>query len=145
MGPTHPLFVVAGDDAILPCYIKPDTNAVDMRVEWFRLDQQESVVYLYESRENRTTEQSQSYRGRTTLIQQELQRGNASLRLSTVQVTDNGTYKCFIQSESWYDDITVDVIVEGKQSKHEHQIVTFECSRYISCITLIMLHYLFLV
>ncbi|XP_056606728.1 butyrophilin subfamily 1 member A1-like isoform X2 [Triplophysa dalaica] len=113
VGPTHPLFVVAGDDAILPCYIKPNTSAVDMRVEWFKLDQQDSVVHLYEARENQTTEQSQSYRGRTSLFQPELQKGNASLRLSTVQVTDNGTYKCFIQSESWYDDITVDIIVEA--------------------------------
>ncbi|XP_056606752.1 butyrophilin subfamily 1 member A1-like isoform X5 [Triplophysa dalaica] len=114
VGPTHPLFVVAGDDAILPCYIKPNTSAVDMRVEWFKLDQQDSVVHLYEARENQTTEQSQSYRGRTSLFQPELQKGNASLRLSTVQVTDNGTYKCFIQSESWYDDITVDIIVEDQ-------------------------------
>lgn len=130
VGPTDPLFIVAGDDGILPCYIKPDTSAVNMRVEWFRLDQQNSVVYLYEAHENRSTEQSQSYRGRTTLFQPELQKGNASLRLSRVQLTDNGTYKCFIQSESWYDDITVDVIVEGEQSKHLDN-VGFFCFLFI--------------
>ncbi|XP_055041166.2 butyrophilin subfamily 1 member A1 [Misgurnus anguillicaudatus] len=111
-GPVAPLYAVAGEDVILPCYIKPITSAVDMRVEWFRLDQNNAVVYLYEAHENRTTAQSQSYSGRTMLFHQELQKGNLSLKLSTVQVSDEGTYKCFIQSESWYDDITVYVEVK---------------------------------
>ncbi|XP_051754974.1 butyrophilin subfamily 1 member A1-like [Ctenopharyngodon idella] len=110
VGPAEPLFTVAGEDVILPCYIKPNTSAVDMTVEWFRLDQDE-IVHLYKNRENRITEHSQSYKGRTALFQDELQNGNASLKLSTVQVSDEGVYKCFIESNSWYDDITVNVNV----------------------------------
>ncbi|XP_051571439.1 butyrophilin-like protein 3 [Myxocyprinus asiaticus] len=113
VGPTDPVLAVADEDVILPCTIKPDTSAEDMRVEWFRLDLQDSVVHLYEDHKDRNTDQSQSYRGRTQLFNQELQKGNASLKLSTVQVSDEGLYKCLIQSKSWYDDITLNVTVEA--------------------------------
>uniref|UniRef100_A0A671RVS0 Zgc:123297 n=1 Tax=Sinocyclocheilus anshuiensis TaxID=1608454 RepID=A0A671RVS0_9TELE len=39
--------------------------------------------------------------------------GNASLKLSSVRVSDEGLYKCFIQSKSWNDDTTVNVKVEA--------------------------------
>ncbi|XP_051745606.1 butyrophilin subfamily 1 member A1-like [Ctenopharyngodon idella] len=113
VGPADPVFAVAGEDVILPCSIKPNVSVVDMRVEWLRLDQKDSLVHLYEGHEDRNTDQIQSYRGRTKLNHQELQRGNASLKLSAVQISDEGLYKCFIQSKSWYDDATVDVSVEA--------------------------------
>ncbi|KAL0189274.1 hypothetical protein M9458_016373, partial [Cirrhinus mrigala] len=106
-----PLFAFTGEDVILPCSVKPNSSIVNMRVEWFRLDLQDSVVYLYENRENKITKQNQYFRGRTALFPEELQNGNASLKVSSVRVSDDGVYKCFIESSSWYDDITVNVSV----------------------------------
>ncbi|XP_052409414.1 butyrophilin-like protein 3 [Carassius gibelio] len=114
VGSADPVFAVAGEDVILPCSVKPSISVVDMRVEWFRSDQKDSqLVHLYEDHEDRNTDQIQSYRGRTKLNHQELQRGDASLKLSSVQVSDEGLYKCFIESKSWYDDTTVNVRVEA--------------------------------
>ncbi|KAK9978473.1 hypothetical protein ABG768_020224 [Culter alburnus] len=114
VGPADPVFAVAGEDVILPCSVKPNISVVDMRVEWSRSDRKDSqLVHLYEDHEDRNTDQIQSYRERTKLIDQELQRGNASLKLSAVRVSDEGRYKCFIESESWSDDATVDVRVEA--------------------------------
>ncbi|XP_052409413.1 butyrophilin subfamily 1 member A1-like isoform X2 [Carassius gibelio] len=114
VGSADPVFAVAGEDVILPCSVKPSISVVDMRVEWFRSDQKDSqLVHLYEDHEDRNTDQIQSYRGRTKLNHQELQRGDASLKLSSVRVSDEGLYKCFIESKSWYDDTTVDVRVEA--------------------------------
>ncbi|KAA0706149.1 Butyrophilin subfamily 3 member A1 [Triplophysa tibetana] len=104
---------VSGEDVILPCSIKPNIGAVNMRVEWFRLRLKGSIVHLYEEHEDRNTNQLQSYTGRTQLFKEELEKGNTSLKLSRVQISDEALYKCFIQSESWYDDITVDVRVEA--------------------------------
>ncbi|XDV12400.1 hypothetical protein PO909_001093 [Leuciscus waleckii] len=112
VGPADPVFAVAGEEVILPCSVKPSISVVDMTVEWSRLDLKDSV-HLYEDNEDRNTKQIQSYRGRTKLIHEELQRGNASLKLSTVQISDEGRYKCFIQSKSWFDEVTVDVRVEA--------------------------------
>ncbi|KAF4115681.1 hypothetical protein G5714_003170 [Onychostoma macrolepis] len=110
VGAADPVFVVAGEDVILPCSVKPNISVVDMRVEWFRPDLKNSLVHLYEDHEDRNAE---SYGERTELNHQELQRGDASLKLSSVRVSDEGRYKCFIQSKSWYDDATVDVSVEA--------------------------------
>ncbi|KAL1278774.1 hypothetical protein QQF64_025447, partial [Cirrhinus molitorella] len=113
VGPADAVFAVAGENVILHCSLKPNINVVDMRVEWFRPDLKEAqLVHLYKDHEDRNTDQSQSYRGRTKLNHQELQKGNTSLKLSSVQVSDEGRYKCFIQSKSWTDDATVNVFVE---------------------------------
>ncbi|XP_067283575.1 butyrophilin-like protein 3 [Pseudorasbora parva] len=114
VGPADPVFAVAGEDVILPCSVTPNISVVEMRVEWFRADQKDlQLVHLYDNHEDRNTDQIQSYRGRTKLTHQELLKGNASLKLSTVRVSDEGLYKCFIQSKSQSDDATVNVRVEA--------------------------------
>ncbi|XP_030635158.1 butyrophilin subfamily 1 member A1-like [Chanos chanos] len=113
VGADGPLVVGAGEDVILPCSLKPNISAVDMTVEWFRLHTSDSLVHLYENGVDNNKNQIKSYRGRTSLFKEELQKGNASLKLSRVKVTDEGKYKCFIQSKSRQDDTIVQVIVEA--------------------------------
>ncbi|XP_065109235.1 butyrophilin-like protein 2 isoform X2 [Paramisgurnus dabryanus] len=113
VGPVAPLFAIAGKDVILPCSLKPNINAVSMRVKWFRLDLKDSVVHLYEDHEDKNTNQLQSYRGRTEVFKDELQKGNTSLKLSRVQVSDEGAYNCFIQYKTWSYDINIDLRVEA--------------------------------
>lgn len=104
VGPKAPLIAVAGEDLVLPCSIKPSTSAVDMRVEWMKLEDTTSLVHLYENHEDKYEQQVESYRGRTSLFKEELQKGNASLKLSALRVSDEGEYKCLIEDKSWYDD-----------------------------------------
>ncbi|KAI7804037.1 putative butyrophilin-like protein 3, partial [Triplophysa rosa] len=113
IGPSAPVMTVSGEDVILPCSIKPNISAVNMRVEWIRLDLKDSIVHLYEDHKDINTDQLQSYRGRTQVFTEELEKGNTSLKLSRVQISDEGRYKCFIQSQSWSDDITVQLRVEA--------------------------------
>ncbi|XP_053089477.1 butyrophilin subfamily 3 member A3-like [Pangasianodon hypophthalmus] len=123
VGPDVPLVAVAGEDLVLPCFIKPSTSAVDMRVEWLRPERGVLFVHVYENHEDRNEKQAQSYKGRTSLFKEELQKGNASLKLSAVQVSDEGEYKCLVEDKSWYDDITVLVTVEVLGS---HPVITLE-------------------
>ncbi|XP_056609720.1 myelin-oligodendrocyte glycoprotein-like [Triplophysa dalaica] len=116
IGPSAPVMTVSGEDVILPCSIKPNFSAVNMRVQWIRLDLKDSIVHLYKDHKDINTDQLQSYRGRTQVFKEELEKGNTSLKLSRVQISDEGLYKCFIQSESWSDDITVDLRVEAEQN-----------------------------
>ncbi len=116
MGPAGPVLAVAGEDVTLPCSVKPSISVVDMRVEWFRFDLRDTLVHIYDDHKDKNTDQFQSYRGRTELNHQELQRGDASLKLSSVRVSDEGLYKCFILSKSWSDDTTVNVSVEGEKT-----------------------------
>ncbi|XP_058250071.1 butyrophilin subfamily 1 member A1-like isoform X2 [Hemibagrus wyckioides] len=123
VGPEAPLVAAVGEDLVLPCFIKPNTSAVDMTVEWLRVDEAASLVHLYRDHEDKNEDQDQSYRGRTSLFKEELHKGNASLKLSALQVSDEGEYKCLIEDKSWYDDITVHVIVEVLGS---HPVIRME-------------------
>ncbi|XP_060761471.1 butyrophilin subfamily 1 member A1-like isoform X3 [Neoarius graeffei] len=123
VGPEAPLVAVAGEDLVLPCFLKPSTSAVDMTVEWMRLEEVASLVHLYKDHKDRNEKQAQPYRGRTSLFKEELQKGNASLKLSALRVSDEGRYKCLIQDKSWYDDITVHIDVEAQGS---HPVIMME-------------------
>ncbi|GAA6092157.1 butyrophilin subfamily 1 member A1-like [Tachysurus ichikawai] len=114
VGPGASLVAVTGEDLVLPCFIKPTTSAVNMTVEWFKLYVKDSLVHLYKNHGDRNEDQVQSYRGRTALFKEELQKGNASLKLSDLRVSDEGFYKYLVEDKSWSDDITVNVTVEGK-------------------------------
>ncbi|XP_060730878.1 butyrophilin subfamily 2 member A2-like isoform X2 [Tachysurus vachellii] len=123
IGPEAPLVAVAGEDLVLPCFIKPNTSAVDMTVEWFKLYVEDSLVHLYRDHKDRNEGQAQSYTGRTSLFKEELQKGNTSLKLSDLRVSDEGEYKCLVEDKSWSDDITVKVIVEAQGS---HPVIMME-------------------
>uniref|UniRef100_A0A8C7KTB0 B30.2/SPRY domain-containing protein n=1 Tax=Oncorhynchus kisutch TaxID=8019 RepID=A0A8C7KTB0_ONCKI len=114
LGPTDSIVAVAGDDIILPCYLKPNISAEDMTVDWLNLDFLDSRVFRYQNHRIIREDQILFYSGRTSLYEEELWRGNTSLKLTRVQGTDEGRYKCLIQSKSWYDDFTVQVLVKGE-------------------------------
>ncbi|XP_036386574.1 butyrophilin subfamily 1 member A1-like [Megalops cyprinoides] len=114
-GPAHPVVADVAEDVVLPCYLNPNISAEDMRVEWFRPDSTDRLVHLYQEQEIRNEDQIPSYRGRTALFPEELKKGNTSLRLAGVRASDEGRYKCFIQSLQWYDDASVKVEVRGTE------------------------------
>ncbi|XP_066530733.1 uncharacterized protein [Hoplias malabaricus] len=117
VGPDAPLVTEAGEDLILPCSLKPNISAVDMTVEWVRLDLTEvnRLVHVYEDRRDRNDQQMESYRGRTALFKEELKRGNTSLKLFSVRSSDKGDYKCYVEdtSTSWFEDTILRVEVNG--------------------------------
>ncbi|XP_036418514.1 butyrophilin-like protein 9 isoform X2 [Colossoma macropomum] len=112
VGPAAPLVVEAGEDLVLPCSLQPNISAENMMVEWTRPDTG-SLVHLYKDHGDRNDDQIDSYRGRTALFKEELQKGNTSLKLSAVQPSDEGAYKCVIQDKSYNDAITVYVEVNA--------------------------------
>ncbi|XP_049326033.1 uncharacterized protein LOC111193460 isoform X2 [Astyanax mexicanus] len=114
VGPAAPLVAVAGEDLVLPCSLQPSFSSEGMRVEWYRLHQTDTLVHLYEDYKDRNGDQMESYRGRTALFKEELKKGNASLKLSALQPSDDGAYKCLIEYGLQYDDITLYVEVKGK-------------------------------
>uniref|UniRef100_A0A8C9SL33 Butyrophilin subfamily 1 member A1-like n=1 Tax=Scleropages formosus TaxID=113540 RepID=A0A8C9SL33_SCLFO len=98
LGPVQPVVAVAGEDVVLPCYLKPNISAVDLHVEWIRVQIDNPIVHLYRDHEDRNENQVPSYRGRTSLFPEELKKGNTSLKLYDVRSSDDGPYKCFVQS-----------------------------------------------
>ncbi|XP_055772862.1 myelin-oligodendrocyte glycoprotein-like, partial [Salvelinus fontinalis] len=96
VGSADPVVALAGDNVILPCYLKPNASAVDMMVEWTRSDLKTQRVHLYRDGRDSNGDQLPSYRGRTSLFIEELKNSNVSLKLTGVTLSDAGEYKCFI-------------------------------------------------
>ncbi|KAI1882552.1 hypothetical protein AGOR_G00251920, partial [Albula goreensis] len=117
LGPAAPVVAVAGEDVVLPCYLKPNISAEDMSVEWTRTHPTDILVHLYQERGVRNENQIPSVRGRTALFPEELKRGNTSLRLRRVQVLDEGRYTCLIQTPGWYDNASVKLHVRAVGSE----------------------------
>uniref|UniRef100_A0A3Q3DZL9 Ig-like domain-containing protein n=1 Tax=Labrus bergylta TaxID=56723 RepID=A0A3Q3DZL9_9LABR len=98
--PSQPVVSLVGEDVILPCHLDPVMNAFDMTVEWARPDLNPRFIWL-------------ASRGRTSVFIDELEKGNISLKLSKVKVSDEGGYKCFLPALS--KTSTVQLVV-GKRT-----------------------------
>ncbi|KAL2079473.1 hypothetical protein ACEWY4_025217 [Coilia grayii] len=109
LGPAYPITAMAGKDLHLPCHLSPNISALDMTVTWL-LRRTGALVHLY--RDGCDKGGLNAYRGRTALLKEELARGNASLKLTSVQVSDEAEYVCSIEDEHWRSNISVQVIVK---------------------------------
>ena len=112
-GPDGPIVALVGDDIILPCYLKPVMDAHDFTVEWTRPDVNNSPRFVFVWRDGVELHRKKhpSYGGRTSLFTDELQNGNISLRLSSVNLSDQGSYRCFIPQLNRHADVQ---LVVGK-------------------------------
>lgn len=96
IGPSEPIVALVGEDVILPCYLNPAMNAVDMVLSWERPDLNPRYVHVWRHGGEKENMKHPSYDGRTSLSIDELKSGNISLKLSKVKLSDEGRYKCFI-------------------------------------------------
>ncbi|EPQ03770.1 V-set domain-containing T-cell activation inhibitor 1 [Myotis brandtii] len=84
-----------GEDGILSCTFEPDIKLSDIVIQWLK----EGVMgFVHEFKEGKDdlSDQNEMFRGRTAVFADQVRVGNASLRLKNVQLTDAGTYKCYI-------------------------------------------------
>ncbi|XP_034147253.1 golgin subfamily A member 4 [Esox lucius] len=79
---------VVGDDVTLPCHLSPETSAVTMTIRWFK---ETECIYLYK---NGQVTERRGYEGRLSLITQEMERGNVSLRMKNIKESDSEDYIC---------------------------------------------------
>ncbi|KAM7019154.1 butyrophilin subfamily 1 member A1-like [Tautogolabrus adspersus] len=96
MVPSQPVVSLVGEDVILPCHLDPVMNAFDMTLEWARPDLDPRFVLVRRHGEEVEDKKHPSFRGRTSMFIDELEKGNVSLKLSKVKVSDEGGYRCFM-------------------------------------------------
>lgn len=96
IGPSQPVVAMVGDDVTLPCRLEPATDASDMRLEWARSDLSPGFVYVRAKGQEHVAHRQPSYRGRTSVSIDRLKDGDVSLKLATVKVSDEGTYRCLV-------------------------------------------------
>ncbi|XP_035771770.1 butyrophilin subfamily 2 member A2-like [Neolamprologus brichardi] len=96
VGPHQPVVALVDDDVILPCHVEPAEDVTAEILEWTRSDLNPRFVHVWRSGQDLVNTRNPSYRGRASLFINELKRGNISLKLSRVKLSDGGTYECSI-------------------------------------------------
>uniref|UniRef100_A0A667ZDW4 Ig-like domain-containing protein n=1 Tax=Myripristis murdjan TaxID=586833 RepID=A0A667ZDW4_9TELE len=95
----------AGENIVLPCKIPPTE---DISVEWSKKGLKPNVDLVMKN---------DDYRGRTFLLREDLRRGNMSLKLVNVGLSDAGTYRCFVPKLQGNRKETVVQLIVGKSRK----------------------------
>ncbi|XP_038842051.1 butyrophilin subfamily 1 member A1-like [Salvelinus namaycush] len=103
----HKVKANVGEEVTLPCHLSPDTSAVATTIRWFK---ETECIYLYQN--GQVTERS-GYEGRVSLVTQELERGNVSLRLRDFRVSDTGDYICQVIHGEQKEEAVVGLLVRG--------------------------------
>lgn len=84
-----------GDDVTLQCRLDPPVSLSAFTVDWTRLENKD-IVHVYRHQQDDPDPQTDQYRGRTTLLHEDLIRGVLTLHISSVKLSDRGLYKGFV-------------------------------------------------
>lgn len=111
--PISPTGVSAlGSDITLRCSLPPYENLNNLIVNW--QCGESVVVHSYYHGRDQLERQSVVYKGQTHLFEDQLTVGNASLRLSGVQLSDQGPYTCDVTDEQGSTQEKLLLLVAGK-------------------------------
>ncbi|XP_072889953.1 butyrophilin subfamily 3 member A3-like [Hemitrygon akajei] len=110
--PAKPILAIVGRDAVLDCQLVPGKFLPDMELRWINVDlSYTSPVHMYKGGMDELAVQALAYQGRTQLFHDLIDRGNLSLKLMNVQVSDQGQYKCFVATKVSQNEIKMSLSV----------------------------------
>ncbi|KAM3590906.1 uncharacterized protein V6R79_018683 [Siganus canaliculatus] len=94
VGSPEPVRAAVGDDVVLQCHLEPPINVKDLMVEWKHGNG--STAHVYRNGRDDLQQPVERFRGRTSLLYDEMTGGNTSLKLTNVTEEDSGEFTCFI-------------------------------------------------
>ncbi|XP_039595254.1 CD276 antigen homolog [Polypterus senegalus] len=95
------LTAIVGETVQIPCSLNTEVSlkTEDISLEW--RTSEDLIVHSFVKGQDYWTNQAPQFKGRTQLFRSELSRGNLSLRLSSVSLTDDGHYACCYYHRTW--------------------------------------------
>lgn len=109
-----PVTVYTGDTAVLPCQLS-DVSKQTPFVKWKNEDEDDVIEQSVEG-----THEGEGYKGRVEVPMEELRKGNCSLVLKNIRISDAGLYKSYtvvegkMGSEKWEQIGSIELSVNGK-------------------------------
>lgn len=112
--PDDPVIALFGHDATLRCSFSPDANfsLKDLSLIW-QLTDTKRLVHSFADGRDQLANQGSIYANRTALFYDQLPQGNVSLLLRRVQISDEGSFTCFIRVQD-YNSAAVTLQVAGE-------------------------------
>ncbi|KAM3621463.1 uncharacterized protein V6R79_011557 [Siganus canaliculatus] len=119
VGPSHNrVFVKEGSDVVLRCS-SGNQNLNYAVFDWKKEDQKE--VFFYDSGihyNNGRGGQDPQFKGRVSHFEDELQHGNASIKIHNTKMEDSGVYTCYfprlLPDQTFYVELVVDGILKDR-------------------------------
>ncbi|NXR18311.1 CD276 protein, partial [Cinclus mexicanus] len=113
--PEEPVVALFGHDATLRCSFSPEANfsVAELSLIW-QLTDTKSLVHGFSGGHDQLQDQGHGYTNRTSLFYDQLARGNVSLLLRRVEISDEGSFTCFVRVRD-YNSAAVMLQVAGEQ------------------------------
>ncbi|XP_052583116.1 butyrophilin subfamily 1 member A1-like isoform X2 [Peromyscus californicus insignis] len=115
LGPLEPILALVGEDSELPCHLSPSVSAEQMELRWFRNTFSPAVLVHHEGQELKE-EQTPEYRGRVTLVQDNITMGHVALKIHQVRTSDEGVYGCSFRDKQAHGEAFVSLKVAAMGS-----------------------------
>ncbi|XP_036967339.1 butyrophilin subfamily 3 member A2-like [Acanthopagrus latus] len=125
-GPTETVYAFAGEDVVLPCSFNITSSDDFPTVEWSKEGLQPNVIFLYRDGCETYEMKHPAFHYRTSFITKEMKNRNISLRISNVQLSDAGKYRCMRLWKNAPRDITTVELVVGAVSEPKLSMVPAE-------------------
>uniref|UniRef100_A0A3Q2TU80 Ig-like domain-containing protein n=1 Tax=Fundulus heteroclitus TaxID=8078 RepID=A0A3Q2TU80_FUNHE len=104
---------VFSESCMLPCQFPFGSDPL---IHWYHVSDGESLAHSYFRDQDQLGYQVENFKNRTSLFQDQISRGNASLLLRRVKVQDEGEYKCYTSTMRGFEQSIVNLKAEAPVS-----------------------------
>ncbi|KAM9434075.1 butyrophilin subfamily 2 member A2-like isoform 2-T2 [Clarias gariepinus] len=101
-----PVSGLLGSSVFLHCAVTKNMDVRHEEVRWYRPNMYDTPILLYENKQIQKSPVDVQYQGRVFLLG-DLEKGDVSVKLENLMLTDRGDYTCHVSTDMWYDKATV--------------------------------------